>query len=230
MIFPLPLAIPSQFVYNHDMAERDDETVKKLIASNIAYYRRECHLTQAELAEKIHYSDKSVSKWERAEGVPDVFVLVMLANLFDVTVNDLLSEKHRKSRKAAPKLKRSLITIMSMSLVWLLALIAFFAIKLAAPDYKMAWLSFIIAIPVCFTVGTVLSALWHPLIVQFIMQSGIVWGLAVSLHLSVRIQNMYLIYIIAAGVQFLLILWFLFRRTPALSVKLKTKINKALKK
>lgn len=230
MIFPLPLAIPSQFVYNHDMAERDDETVKKLIASNIAYYRRECHLTQAELAEKIHYSDKSVSKWERAEGVPDVFVLVMLANLFDVTVNDLLSEKHRKSRKAAPKLKRSLITIMSMSLVWLLALIAFFAIKLAAPDYKMAWLSFIIAIPVCFTVGTVLSALWHPLIVQFIMQSGIVWGLAVSLHLAVRIQNMYLIYIIAAGVQFLLILWFLFRRTPVLSVKLKTKINKALKK
>lgn len=212
------------------MVERDDETIKKLIASNIAYYRRECHLTQAELAEKIHYSDKSVSKWERAEGVPDVFVLVMLANLFDITVNDLLSEKHRKSRKAAPKLKRSLITIMSMSLVWLLVLIAFFAIKLAAPDYKMAWLSFIIAIPVCFTVGTVLSALWHPLIVQFIMQSGIVWGLAVSLHLSVRIQNMYLIYIIAAGVQFLLILWFLFRRTPALSVKLKTKINKALKK
>lgn len=230
MIFPLLLAIPSHFVYNHDMVERDDETVKKLIASNIAYYRRECHLTQAELAEKIHYSDKSVSKWERAEGVPDVFVLVMLANLFDVTVNDLLSEKHRKSRKAAPKLKRSLITLMSMSLVWLLALIAFFVIKLAAPDYKMAWLSFIIAIPVCFIAVTVLSALWHPLIVQFIMQSGIVWGIAVSLHLAVRIQNMYLIYIIAAGVQFLLILWFLFRKTPVLSVKLKTKINKALKK
>ena len=48
------------------MIVRDDEKVKKIIAENIVRYRRECNLTQAELAEKIHYSDKSVSKWERA--------------------------------------------------------------------------------------------------------------------------------------------------------------------
>ena len=64
------------------MIVRDDEKVKKIIAENIVRYRRECNLTQAELAEKIHYSDKSVSKWERADGVPDIFVLVMLAELF----------------------------------------------------------------------------------------------------------------------------------------------------
>ena len=75
------------------MIVRDDEKVKKIIAENIVRYRRECNLTQAELAEKIHYSDKSVSKWERADGVPDIFVLVMLAELFGVTVNDLLTEK-----------------------------------------------------------------------------------------------------------------------------------------
>ena len=92
------------------MIVRDDEKVKKTIAENIVRYRRECNLTQAELAEKIHYSDKSVSKWERADGVPDIFVLVMLAELFGVTVNDLLTEKHRKSHRAAPKLKRSIIT------------------------------------------------------------------------------------------------------------------------
>ena len=90
------------------MIVRDDEKVKKTIAENIVRYRRECNLTQAELAEKIHYSDKSVSKWERADGVPDIFVLVMLAELFGVTVNDLLTEKHRKSHRAAPKLKRSI--------------------------------------------------------------------------------------------------------------------------
>ncbi len=215
------------------MVTRDDETVKKLIASNIAYYRRECHLTQAELAEKIHYSDKSVSKWERAEGTPDICVLVMLANLFGVTVNDLLSEKHRKSRRAAPKLKRSLITLMSISLVWLIAMIAFFIMKLAAPDYKLAWLSFIIAIPISFIVGTVLSSLWHPILVQFIMQSGVVWGVALALHLAVRVQNMYLIYLIAAAIQVLLLLWYFFRSTPVLSIKLKTgmeSINRVLGK
>lgn len=110
-------------------------------------YRRECNLTQAELAEKIHYSDKSVSKWERADGVPDIFVLVMLAELFGVTVNDLLTEKHRKSHRAAPKLKRSIITLMSAGLVWLVAAVVFFAFKVAFPDLPRIWLAFIYANP-----------------------------------------------------------------------------------
>ena len=66
------------------MIVRDDEKVKKTIAENIVRYRRECNLTQAELAEKIHYSDKSVSKWERADGVPDIFVLVTQYHNADV--------------------------------------------------------------------------------------------------------------------------------------------------
>ena len=143
------------------MIVRDDEKVKKTIAENIVRYRRECNLTQAELAEKIHYSDKSVSKWERADGVPDIFVLVMLAELFGVTVNDLLTEKHRKSHRAAPKLKRSIITLMSAGLVWLVAAVVFFAFKVAFPDLPRIWLAFIYAIPAMFIVTLVLSALWH---------------------------------------------------------------------
>ena len=142
------------------MIVRDDEKVKKIIAENIVRYRRECNLTQAELAEKIHYSDKSVSKWERADGVPDIFVLVMLAELFGVTVNDLLTEKHRKSHRAAPKLKRSIITLMSAGLVWLVAAVVFFAFKVAFPDLPRIWLAFIYAIPAMFIVTLVLCGHW----------------------------------------------------------------------
>ena len=52
------------------------------IAVNIAYYRKLSGLTQSELAESINYSDKSVSKWEHAAGVPSIHVLAMLAELF----------------------------------------------------------------------------------------------------------------------------------------------------
>ena len=174
MFLPSTIAKSFLFVYNPNMTVRDDEKVKQLIAANIAYYRKECHLTQAELAEKIHYSDKSVSKWERAEGLPDICVLVVLADLFGVTVNDLLAEKHRKSRRTAPKMHKGLITMISILLVWLVAVVVFFAMKVFLPDFKWSWLSFIYAIPVSFIVGTVLSALWHPKAIQFIMQSGIV--------------------------------------------------------
>ena len=66
------------------------DELKKIIAKNLVTYRKQAHLTQAELAEKLGYSDKNVSKWERAEGVPDVLVLHQLAELYGVTVNDFL--------------------------------------------------------------------------------------------------------------------------------------------
>ena len=75
-----------------------DEQLQGIIANNIVYYRKQLELTQSQLAEKINYSDKAISKWERGEGVPDIFILKQLADLFHVTVNDLLSEK-KKSRK-----------------------------------------------------------------------------------------------------------------------------------
>ena len=53
------------------------------------------------------------------------------------------------------------------------------------------------------------------------MQAGLIWGLALSLHLTINIENMYLIYVIAAVVQLLFILWYFLRRMPVLSVKIK---------
>ena len=59
----------------------DDEKLKKQIGANIASYRKRMQLTQAGLAEKLNYSDKAVSKWERGESAPDVQTLVQIADL-----------------------------------------------------------------------------------------------------------------------------------------------------
>lgn len=67
-------------------------TFKNIVARNIAKYRKASGLTQSELAERLNYSDKSVSKWERAEGTPDTETLVAMARLFGVTINELISD------------------------------------------------------------------------------------------------------------------------------------------
>ena len=59
----------------------NEEALRRRIAENITYYRKQNGDTQAELAEKLNYSDKSVSKWERAEGTPDVYILSQIASL-----------------------------------------------------------------------------------------------------------------------------------------------------
>ena len=70
----------------------DSEKLKDQIGANISAYRKRAGWTQAELAEKLNYSDKAVSKWERGESVPDVLTLATLAEQLGVTVNDLLTD------------------------------------------------------------------------------------------------------------------------------------------
>ena len=53
----------------------EQEQLKQTVANNIAQLRKSKGLTQLELAERLNYSDKAVSKWERGEGLPDVLVL-----------------------------------------------------------------------------------------------------------------------------------------------------------
>ena len=77
----------------------DGEKLKYQIGANIAAYRKRAGLTQAGLAEKLNYSDKAVSKWERGESVPDVLTLAMLAEQFQLTVNDLLVDINGVSAK-----------------------------------------------------------------------------------------------------------------------------------
>ena len=73
----------------------NDEELKQNLGTNIMTYRKRQGLTQAGLAEKLNYSDKAVSKWERGESIPDVLTLLQLASLFGVKVDDLLSDPNR---------------------------------------------------------------------------------------------------------------------------------------
>lgn len=200
-------------MYNRSMIVRDDEKLRQTLAANIAYYRKQCNLTQDELAEMIYYSGKSVSKWERGEGVPDIFVLVMLAEIFDITVNDLICEKQPKRRRTQPQFRRNIITLMSLGLVWLVATLAYFFLRVAAPQLEGAWLAFIIAVPVTFIVATVFTSLWHPKLLRFICISGIVWSTAMALHVIFHIENMFLIFVVAGILQLLIVLWYLLENT-----------------
>ena len=72
------------------------DDLKVIISENITQLRKEHGLTQADLAEKLNYSDKAVSKWERAESLPDITVLKAMADLFNVKVDYLLTAEHEQ--------------------------------------------------------------------------------------------------------------------------------------
>lgn len=83
----------------------------KKTGSLIAQRRQELGLTQKELGEQLHVSDRAVSKWERAAGFPDMSLLEPLANALGVSVLDLIrGERLTPEEQPSPETERSVRT------------------------------------------------------------------------------------------------------------------------
>ena len=185
------------FTYNIRMEKY--ENVTSLIAENLIYYRKKAKLTQSEVAAKLSYSDKSVSKWERAEGVPDIHVLVELAKLYGLTVNDFLSRK-KKERIANRFISKVLITSIAIGLVWFVATIAFFVIRfffLSSVNKFEPWLIFIYAIPVSCIIAIIFSSLYFNKMVTMLSVSGLAWTVALSIYLTFIVMIPFQVLIVA---------------------------------
>ena len=178
----------------------DDEKLKYQIGANIAAYRKQARLTQVGLAEKLNYSDKAVSKWERGESMPDVVTLVQLARQFGITVNDLLSDPNElpgnpgKLEKAMTQvsekaLKRkpnkNVILALSSTLVWFVALLAF--VLLSSFDFldPYSCLLFFYAVPANAIVLLSLRSAWHDFRWNKALISIIVWGTLLSIYITI---------------------------------------------
>lgn len=185
----------------------NDEELQHLIAENIAYYRKQNGDTQAELAEKLNYSDKSVSKWERGDGTPDIFILSKIAGLYDITVQDLLREKKVPKTRS----RHILIHLMSVGLVWLVMTVLFCISQIFDILPKWSWLVYIYGLPITGIVSVVFSAMWWNSLMQGLSSSLILWGIGLSLVLSIRFHSVTLLLIVCAVLQVLVILFFLMK-------------------
>lgn len=191
---------------------------KKRVSYNLAYYRKLNNLTQLQLAEIINYSDKSISKWERGESLPDLYIMQIIADLYGITINDLVSEK-----KVKPKHKNIhnnlLITLISCGIVWLVATIVFALLGIIAPDFKKAYLSFIYAIPVTMIVLLVFTNIWGNKIQVFLALTLLYWSIPLCLYLSISVEKLWLLFIIIIPLQIITIFTFLLKKTPKVEIK-----------
>lgn len=64
--------------------------MKTKIAENIKFYRKQLGMTQGQLAEKLHGKKSLVSNYENGYSTPDIFTLCRLAEIFDITLDELV--------------------------------------------------------------------------------------------------------------------------------------------
>ena len=158
--------------------------LKNIIAKNIAELRKANGLTQLSLAEKLNYSDKAVSKWESGASIPDVIVLKEIADLFGVTVDDLLRENCKmRNIPASNKRIHTIITLLSVMLVWLIGTLIFVSLGIAGISGDL-WLSFIWPIPVSFIVLLVFNSIWGKRRLNYLIITFLMWTLLAAIYLS----------------------------------------------
>lgn len=200
------------------------EDYKRIIANNITELRKAVPYTQAELAEKLNYSDKAVSKWERGESIPDVIVLKQIADLFGVTVDYLLEEIHPLSAtmQSVPrqlKTNRLLVVGLSCMLTFLIATLAFVTLSLAT-DIGRLWLGFVYCVPVCAIILIVFNSIWGIKKLNYLFITLLMWGVLASIYLTVGDYSNWLIFVIGIPGQVIILLWSgmkakIFRRVKA---------------
>ena len=195
--------------------------IKNIVAHNIAELRKAANMTQLELAEKLNYSDKAVSKWEHGDSIPDVTVLLDIADLFGVTLDFLVRTAHTpdeiKKRFSKPrKYSRRVIMLLSILCVWFLAVLSFILVSLIWPDAQHVWLSFIYAIPASAIVWLVLNSVWFNRKVNYFIISLLMWTAILSIHLSLLLagHNTSIIYIIGIPSQIIILVWSFLKKRP----------------
>ena len=219
--------------------------INRKIADNLTRFRKAAGYTQAELAEKINYSDKSVSKWESGNGIPDVYTLIQLAELYGVTLNDFVGDEKtavfEKNTNNTPvkvdkktHVLRALVMLLASGLVWLVATCFFVAMKIWLPGGEWK-IGFVYAAMANAIVLIVLSGVWRYRVVNFISVSVLIWVSITCIYITLHallvskgmdIEGLKLLYAIGAPLQVLEVLWVFFR---SLFVKFKS-VDKLKKK
>lgn len=193
---------------------------QELLAKNLVYYRKASGLTQLELAEKFNYSDKSISKWERGEGFPDIFVLKSLADFYGITVDDFYLEEHKQVIvRQSQRRKQMYIKLLSAGIAVLVTFLVFFLLNILnnflEPDMLFPpWLALIYGTLVVSITLLVWDFIYHKRFRRMIATSAVIWTATLSIYLSfltMMNQNFYLLFIVAIPLQALEIVWFLFR-------------------
>lgn len=200
--------------------------LRAIIAANIAELRKGKGMTQQELATRLNYSDKAISKWERGESIPDVMTLKQIADMFGVTVDYLLSDTHEPmlafddveqkraeveaARRQHSIRARGFVTGMSILMVWMAAVVLFIVFETLSANQLSHWFVFACAVCVSLILWLVMNSIWFNRRRNYLIISMLMWSFLILLFLSVWFLTnriLWLVFLLGLPGQAIIIMW-----------------------
>lgn len=197
------------------------ESLKSVIAANIADLRKKQGMTQQDLAERLNYTDKAISKWERGESLPDVLILKQIADMFGVTVDYLLSSEHQeepvKEETSPVDLKRQqsirargFVTGMSILLVWMAAVVLFIIFDTVSLNPLFLWFVFACAIFASLVLWLIMNSIWFNRRRNYLIISLLMWSFLILVYVTVWVmaeRYLWLVFLLGIPGQAIIIMW-----------------------
>lgn len=185
------------------------ENIKEIIAYNLATLRKERKFTQQELASRLNYSDKAVSRWEHAETLPDIETLCKICEIYGVKFEYLLQKEQPKKnnpniiKKDTPN--KIIIMLIAALSVWIAAIVAYSYMNIIL--LQNAWTIFIWAIPLTCTVLQISNSYFFKnVLFKYILSSVINWTMILSIYLQLISYNIWMLFIIGIPIQIIIVL------------------------
>lgn len=185
--------------------------VKETVRTNLVKLRKERKWTQMELAERIGYSDKAISRWETGEVNPDIETLDKLAQLYEVDISVFFKEYDAKEYKSSVSRQTQLgrkiaVWILMVAALWYLGIMIFIYSSTFKMDESRNWLIFIWLLPITFVLCTCFNAKWGNEVLGIVFASLLCWSLLTAIYLQFLEYNVYLLFISGVPIQVAILL------------------------
>ncbi len=184
--------------------------IRTVVRENLVKLRKERKWTQMELAEKIGYSDKAISRWETGEVSPDIETLYTLSQLYEIPMQVLFEpyepvEYKAKRFRDLDMGKKIAISLLVIATLWFFGSVAY--IYLAAQGDARPWMAFIWPLPLTFLLSIAFNRMWGNRVIAVILRSGLCWTLITAIYLQLLEYNLFMLFVSGVPLQLALVLW-----------------------
>ena len=201
------------------------DDLKIIVGKNLSALRKKRKLTQLELAEKMNYSDKAVSKWEQGATMPDLETLKQLCDFYGVTLDYLTDPENIAnphvdvSKQKVLLVNHIIITCLLGMVIWMAATLTFVYPLLFLHKTTSYWPVFVWAVPLSAFVMLFCNRLYfkREKVVTLIGVSILIWSTlsGVFLHFMFFTDqgtNLWLCFLLGIPLQAMIALWFAIRK------------------
>lgn len=186
--------------------------IKQIIAQNLVELRKRKKYTQLDLANELQYSDKSISKWEKGDSLPDIEVLYQICELYGVSLDYLThegtyDEKKEFIKKESYSRNKLIIVGLIESLIWFVCILLFsYGLVYLKKNY---WPVLIWGFPLSFLILLIFNSLWGRRKWKFGIIPCLIWSIIAAIFLQFLYlgQNTWPIFLLGIPPQIAIILW-----------------------